>query len=310
MGPEIQIEAFNQWQSAYGQLQSAVYIFHLACDTLHIAFLEQVGHSKSFASIGSRLAQVIEERGSLSHLEGKILESRTMLCRTMSSPNSLVPINSLPAEVLSHIMILVSALCLCLAEYDRNVSLRIHPLAAIPLVCTHWRRLAIDTKSLWAHIDIEEAVISGGSGASLINRAILWQGWAHDIPVHLHFLFLRGYSGKGEFDEQLLLRVLMKATSFTFFCSAEAHFLKFLSMGYYCNYFAKLKTIRLEALYYHFSSGYDEYWLRNIPKSLTTLELVDIPRRLAPTSIEWVEFFSGNRCLRHLRLHNVTINRG
>ncbi|KAG8713201.1 hypothetical protein FRC08_013571 [Ceratobasidium sp. 394] len=83
----------------------------------------------------------------------------------------LAPINALPPEILARIFALSKPYC-CRLPLGK---LSFYKLTA---VCARWRQLAIDTASLWTHIDI------GPVTPTSLTRLLLER--TRDTPVHIH----------------------------------------------------------------------------------------------------------------------------
>ncbi|CAE6504397.1 unnamed protein product [Rhizoctonia solani] len=126
----------------------------------------------------------------------------------------LTPISSVPPEILTHIFHLVANPCdlldsnyedsdsstsPSLSEYSDNDSSSSRPkrprskalrlenfpthLDRLTHVCSYWRRVAIDSPSLWVHIDFfPHKTLS----ASLLIRAETYAARAAELPIELH----------------------------------------------------------------------------------------------------------------------------
>ncbi|KAG8713202.1 hypothetical protein FRC08_013572 [Ceratobasidium sp. 394] len=83
---------------------------------------------------------------------------------------SLTPINALPLEILSRILALSKQYCNHLPLEDHSYD--------ITTVCTRWRQLAINTPSLWTHIDV-------GPVTPITSTRLLLER-TKDTLVHIH----------------------------------------------------------------------------------------------------------------------------
>ncbi|EUC56343.1 F-box-like domain protein, partial [Rhizoctonia solani AG-3 Rhs1AP] len=113
-------------------------------------------------------ARLDTEASSLASFEVRLKESHAAICFARTHHvNTLAPINSLPAEILARIFsiavtqvrhALEGALHQCgdIGPLNSNLHLRTslkYP-GLLAHVCSYWRRVAIDSRSLWASIDI------------------------------------------------------------------------------------------------------------------------------------------------------------
>ncbi|KAG8780648.1 hypothetical protein FRC12_022736 [Ceratobasidium sp. 428] len=172
---------FDEWKAAHDHLTRATQSFFDACATLSQFIDESPAGSAREKSVEDVVIAVYGHRKTFSTTEKRVQESHAILRRIINTSITLAPINALPLEVLSHIFTLLVAPSVCVGEeysyiddfsnYSRIH--RSHPLIIIPSVCTHWRRLAIRTPSLWSHVDIG-AHLRGIVEGTILPRARLW----------------------------------------------------------------------------------------------------------------------------------------
>ncbi|KAG8710158.1 hypothetical protein FRC08_017541 [Ceratobasidium sp. 394] len=67
---------------------------------------------------------------------------------------TLAPVNTLPSEILAHVLKLSRSYCTCI---DKG-TVKFYDLAA---VCTYWRLVALDTPALWSHVDVGPKIPDG-----------------------------------------------------------------------------------------------------------------------------------------------------
>ncbi|KAG8678992.1 hypothetical protein FRC08_017306 [Ceratobasidium sp. 394] len=164
---------------------------------------------------GGQSMHVTDEANAIASIGGHLMESRTTLPR-------FAPIDIIPPEILSCIFALAALPSSCINVTDNNHKL--HPLVAISSVCTKWRHLAIRTRLLWAHIDINEKSINSDWDTYWLNRTQLWLGRADGVPIHLHFQSEQRGVVVGDLQMGNILRPHMsRAVSLTFSRLSEAY---------------------------------------------------------------------------------------
>ncbi|KAG8790224.1 hypothetical protein FRC12_012469 [Ceratobasidium sp. 428] len=81
------------------------------------------------------------------------------------------PINTLPPEILSYVFTLSRSYCACTS----TEGIEFHDLA---VVCTYWREIALNTTTLWTHIDV------GPGTPTYLTKLLLKR--TRDVPIHAH----------------------------------------------------------------------------------------------------------------------------
>ncbi|KAG8716941.1 hypothetical protein FRC08_008481, partial [Ceratobasidium sp. 394] len=177
-------DAFSNWYAARDQLEHAVDSFLGACTTLH-QFIDQPPAScKDLGSIEDYVLKIHAQIGSIVSIATKATRSTAILRRVINTSTTLVPISVLPPEVLSRVFELtLSSNRSVLGSPNR----REHPLAVIPAVCTQWRGLALDTRSLWSHVDVDGARLVSGGTIKELKRINMWLDRAHGAALHINF---------------------------------------------------------------------------------------------------------------------------
>ncbi|KDN35358.1 hypothetical protein RSAG8_11632, partial [Rhizoctonia solani AG-8 WAC10335] len=93
------------------------------------------------------------------------------------------PIHKLPSEVLASIMWTVVFNAPCCRMVNRREAKS--PVLCYPdvlsHVCSHWRQVAIHSRSLWSHIDMPAWCIPGSRAMSFLSRA-------GQLPLNLHLI--------------------------------------------------------------------------------------------------------------------------
>ncbi|KAG8731545.1 hypothetical protein FRC10_001650, partial [Ceratobasidium sp. 414] len=134
----------------------------------------------SQVTLEDTLAKLQHTIHSITLVESQMHNSRAVLNGLLNTSIARVPINTLPSEILSRIFaIAVSSTPCSLVSGHRDV------LLDVPLVCARWHRVAIHTRSLWAHIDVH-ATPSAGSSIPSFNRLRIFTDRRRGMPIHLH----------------------------------------------------------------------------------------------------------------------------
>ncbi|KAG8741151.1 hypothetical protein FRC10_003249 [Ceratobasidium sp. 414] len=96
-------------------------------------------------------------------------------------------VQQLPPEVLTWIFLYAVPSSLCFAT-----SSTLHPLLVITSTCFQWRRLAIEIRALWDHVDIDADNLNDERSLRLLERTQLWIERARGVPLYVHFLTALG----------------------------------------------------------------------------------------------------------------------
>ncbi|CAE7146428.1 unnamed protein product [Rhizoctonia solani] len=121
----------------------------------------------------------------------EILEkSEALIARSRNSSRHLAPINSLPPEILTHIINLAAS-----PEHEvgggrnrlssRGGILTHRQPALLSLVCAQWRHTVLQYPAFWSHIHLIHA---NCVGQSRIAHAKAWGQRSHPIPLDIHIL--------------------------------------------------------------------------------------------------------------------------
>ncbi|KAG8795833.1 hypothetical protein FRC12_008986 [Ceratobasidium sp. 428] len=295
-------DAFTQLEEVQGQLISVVTTFHDACMTLYQAAIKPKDDGASQTCLDFELVQLADRLSPLSVAEHKLRESLAFLCRTRNTSQSIVPINKLPAEILSRVFECVHSQQDCVDNI--NVDLRLSPLAVLPSVCASWRQVALDTPPLWTHLDF-----FGENGSYSTSRITLWLQRARHAPLHLHFKRYRFFEDEGLTTETG--NMLSRAGSFTFESeSSESLFKETLDLYNKNGRSDRLKAITIRTNYWHSEISEHFNWSCFVPSSLTTLKLFHSSNRITPSLDELMTLLSRTTNLRTLIVRAVSIISG
>ncbi|KAG8681156.1 hypothetical protein FRC08_015812, partial [Ceratobasidium sp. 394] len=182
--------AFSYWISMRHNLHQAFQEFFNACQ-----LLDNAGQSRH--RVDAQTRQVMshhleEEISSLSSLQHSIQSAKGTLVRARNNSVALVPINMLPLEVLSDIFTLGQQHCVhnMVTQYHAQTA-AFRLVDVLSRVCTNWRRVSLNIRELWSHIDLIMNTDHELFGA-LCGRAELWLKRARGCPLHIHLHELRG----------------------------------------------------------------------------------------------------------------------
>ncbi|KAG8782529.1 hypothetical protein FRC12_020696 [Ceratobasidium sp. 428] len=295
-------DAFAQLEEVQGQLISVVTTFRDACITLYQAAIRPKDDDASQKRLDSELIQLADRLPPLSVAEQKLRESLAFLRRTRNISQNIVPINRLPAEVLSRVFECATSQQYCIDP--TNFDLRLSPLAVLPSVCASWRQVALDTPPLWTHLDL-----SGENSLYTVNRVALWLQRARHAPLHLHFK--RDYLFKDQGLTSEAGNILSRAGSFTFEPeSSEKVFKEALEFYNKHGRPDRLKAITIRTSYWHDELSGHFNWSCFVPSSLTTLKLFHSSNRITPSLDELLILLSRTTNLRTLIVRAVYIISG
>ncbi|QRV89233.1 pyrolysin [Ceratobasidium sp. AG-Ba] len=181
----------DHWLAALSELQSTISKFSTACTALNTATLTMCAADSVPSSLEPMLALVHAKIGIIDEVEAAITESRRTLNPLHNLSTSLVPIHRLPTEILSRIFLNCISITPChppWGDYRKDGYLR-DVLDIIPSVCRLWHDVAIETSSLWTHIDLDTNVMISGQESRLLEYIRLRVKRAKGTPIHVHLPF-------------------------------------------------------------------------------------------------------------------------
>lgn len=97
--------------------------------------------------------RITEELQLINSYETKIGEAKTAIKISWNSCTDIVPINSLPDEIMGQIFHLILDAQLCAAK-GRFQPISLNHIDLCPLVCSRWSWISINSGTLWSHIDL------------------------------------------------------------------------------------------------------------------------------------------------------------
>ncbi|KAG8681910.1 hypothetical protein FRC11_000506 [Ceratobasidium sp. 423] len=149
----------EELDSATTALQEALRRYREACSSIQKSYLE----SKTLDGIPPELSnRLTKELPLILSYETKIQEAKSAVSWARNCSSSIVPINILPAEVIARIFVLFVEINSCIVNSqtrgfneDAEISF---PNSKNPIilshVCSRWREIAFNTRSIWSHIDL------------------------------------------------------------------------------------------------------------------------------------------------------------
>ncbi|QRV73632.1 pyrolysin [Ceratobasidium sp. AG-Ba] len=186
----------RSWEEAGLQVESAVLAFKVACVQLRMAILTLDGPIGLRAS-RDQASVICSRYESIESAIHQLTASHRTIGSMINELDTRAVINRVPETVLLAIFKLASASTFC--TIDRQPT---DPLIVIPSVCRRWRTVALETGSLWSHIDIDlsrDDTLVGISRDPLYHetkpqgkpyrydRAAMWASRAGDFLIDVHF---------------------------------------------------------------------------------------------------------------------------
>ncbi|KAF8741536.1 hypothetical protein RHS02_03331, partial [Rhizoctonia solani] len=150
-------DMLGELQIAGELLQVAVDRYLNICRTIRESYLE----TKILRDVPQELLDKIEnELPQISSCNTKILQAKAAICQTRNCSSRIVPIHTLPIEVLTRIFHIVVASQWCnisgyRKKYNEEEVSGSYPDQPVVIshICSFWRRIVISSSSLWSHID-------------------------------------------------------------------------------------------------------------------------------------------------------------
>ncbi|CAE6344959.1 unnamed protein product [Rhizoctonia solani] len=139
------------------------------------------------------------------YLKSKTTEVETILRKTRNSLLPLVPISSLPDEILTRIFRFVHDVQSL--QFERLVDSHFTPvnILTVSQVCARWRQAAFGSGNLWSRIDLT----APGKAISLGEMSAIWSA---NLPLHIRIVEpftynkwqIRDFLSTGRFDDFML----------------------------------------------------------------------------------------------------------
>ncbi|KAG8765432.1 hypothetical protein FRC12_007491 [Ceratobasidium sp. 428] len=274
-------------------LEKAASDFLDACAALKLVAIPTLASTLGQLAFENNVGNILSGVDSTGLVEDHMRESRILLNKLLNMSTARVPVHKLPVETLSYILSIVVASSPCDPTDNRRDT-----LLDTPRVCVRWNQVAVDTPSLWSHIDIN---LSRPSVVTVLERARLWLNRCHNMPIHLH---LDGDPALRSQDVPDLLAFmkpcggLLGSLVFTNHChrSLVHDFLSCTSSSF--------KTLIASSI----TTPFDQENLSSLPAGLlcglTTLDLSESGGVICPSVGDVAKLLSGNSTLHTLRLRH------
>ncbi|KAG8772766.1 hypothetical protein FRC12_002906 [Ceratobasidium sp. 428] len=179
------MDAFSQWQTALLHLNKATLSFIDASSNLRMALLRDlvVPGKKSF--IDGMLVEIKSHQASIKAIETNLQRAKAVMDRIFNLSTTLPPISALPDEVLCHIFNIAMILPSPSSPSGRRPYKERNTVLDISSICSRWRQLAIQTPSLWSHIDLQNLRKVNPEKSRPLDLMKLWLERSSGFPLHL-----------------------------------------------------------------------------------------------------------------------------
>ncbi|CAE6477331.1 unnamed protein product [Rhizoctonia solani] len=126
-----------------------------------------------------------KEASDISSYFQRLGDARGAVQMARSTIPQIIPACALPTEILTHIFQLVLPDCLVQRGYFGEISKIKYPMYpdALAHVCSSWRQVAINSPSIWTHIDI---ALDHPLNRGLFSRAKAYVARAGQLPLEIH----------------------------------------------------------------------------------------------------------------------------
>lgn len=178
---------FQSYEWAFKQLDSAIDHYRDTLVALETSVARPHEHFPTTFGLDDAISNVCERHQSIRLKIEKFFQVNIHLDRIHNRSRKLVSIAILPPETLARIFAIGCGFscfaCPTLSVFGRSIREPPRTLLALTQVCSDWRRIAIDTPSLWSHIDIYR---SHRDSECMIPNASLWLDRARNTPLSVH----------------------------------------------------------------------------------------------------------------------------
>ncbi|KAG9090830.1 hypothetical protein FS749_000261 [Ceratobasidium sp. UAMH 11750] len=174
--------SFKAWNDSRKHLEDAIQRYLEHSQALEAAVLYRRDGTFGCGALDELFAEVREEQASTSPRNEKLKQASVALNRIYNQSTTFVPIRSLSHDVLVYIFTLVWDKCRFFPSSDREITRCeiTKTILAVSHVCTDWRRLAINTPTLWTHVDI---IDNGRYNCGRGEWDMMWLGRAGSAPL-------------------------------------------------------------------------------------------------------------------------------
>ncbi|KAG8790594.1 hypothetical protein FRC12_011477 [Ceratobasidium sp. 428] len=173
---------FSQWQTALSLLKTTTLSFIDISSNLRIMIVPDLDVPTKKSAIDRMMAEIKLLRASIDLATANLRKAAVVIDNIINLPTTLVPINTLPDEVLYHIFnitIMTPSPSGNRSFKERNMTL------AISSVCARWRRFALRIPSFWSYIDLRNIRKINPQRSQPLDLTKSWLERSKGSPIHL-----------------------------------------------------------------------------------------------------------------------------
>ncbi|KAG8711341.1 hypothetical protein FRC09_020655 [Ceratobasidium sp. 395] len=173
-------KSFRRWKTVQTKFSRALNDFQTASADFCNALSASAAYPFPRISLERILSAIDSELISLQADEDRLKKAHAALAKERNNLKLINPVHRLPSEILATIF---SISTVQYVRPDRSSLSKPEYVSPTILsgVCSLWRRVALETHSLWSKIDI----VAGGKWNRQFNEAILWSKRSHNMPLHI-----------------------------------------------------------------------------------------------------------------------------
>ncbi|QRV89111.1 pyrolysin [Ceratobasidium sp. AG-Ba] len=181
MNLEDSLTTFQRWSSAYDLFKNASNALFDASTALCQSIDSSRVNLTTSDVVEQTLLQIHNKLDSIDTIGAQIARSRAMLYRTVNMSATLVPVNTLPSEVLAQVFVY------SMPQLEDSLGkIQIpHQASVIASVCSLWRKLSIATPSLWSCVNIVRRD-NLDRQRYFFKLVEIWLERASGAPLHIH----------------------------------------------------------------------------------------------------------------------------
>ncbi|KAG8743492.1 hypothetical protein FRC10_011965 [Ceratobasidium sp. 414] len=194
---------FKDWYDSRKNLDKAIQCYFKHSQALETAVVHREDHTFERGALGELFAEVHKEQASINPRSDTLKRASIALNRVFNQSTAFVPIRSLPHDVLVYIFALTWDQCGFFPSSERPMTKCqiTETMLALTCVCTDWRRLVINTPTLWTHLDIIDIGYQGlGKGETM------WLERAGSAPLSVQVVI--EYGGYSEYTSEAFTQLV------------------------------------------------------------------------------------------------------
>ncbi|KAG8681514.1 hypothetical protein FRC11_001025, partial [Ceratobasidium sp. 423] len=170
------------------ELHAASKVLHLALDRYFTACDALVANSKSLNSLHTLQEisdSVTRELQSAASYANRISQAKSAIGVARNSYSSIVPISSLPEEIILRIFHLVLGAEQSTFETEVDEGRLPQQSLATTQVCSRWRQIALGSQRLWSRVNLSSY---DRLSRQLVSRGEIFASWAGDVPLDVYLI--------------------------------------------------------------------------------------------------------------------------